>query len=194
MQDQVYICNQVKAGLVLYSKHCLVLIISELSLSGTSSLCFLVWNTSYMPVTLSKGRLRKTLSPQLTEWGNSSVDAQFPILGSIWLSNSQGNVSSGWPKQLLRSAAYLGQLPYCLIHFCWVLTQTPRNGNLDVMRSYWTLHVRKICTICHEWHLILVSQGGDSWMIMPLTCFFLHQKEEKRSKTGKSLAKHHSNL
>lgn len=150
--------------------------------------------SSYMPVTLGKGRLlRKTPSPQLTEWGSSSLDSQFPILGSIWLSNFQGNVSSGWPNNLLQSAEHVGQLPYCLIHFCEVLTQTPRNGNLDVMRSYWT-HVRKICTICCDWHLVLVSQGGDSWMIMPLTCFFPHHKAEKPSKTGKLLAKHHSHL
>lgn len=150
--------------------------------------------SSYMPVTLRKGRLRKTPSPQLIEWGSSSIDSQFPILGSIWLSNFQGNMSSGWPKQLLRSAEHLGELPYCLIHFCGVLTQTPRNDNLNVMRSSITPHVRKICTICCEWHLILVSQGRDSWMIMPLTCFFPHQKEEKPSKTGKTLAEHHSHM
>lgn len=113
-------------------------------------------------------------------WGSSAPDSQQDLALE--------------PKQLLQSAEHLGQLPACLIHFCAVLTQTPQDDNLDVMRSYWTPHVRKTCTICCEWHLILVSQGGDSWMIMPPTCFFSHQKEEKPSKTGKPLARHHSRL
>lgn len=37
MQDQVEVCKQVKAGLVLYSKYCLALITFELTLYGASS-------------------------------------------------------------------------------------------------------------------------------------------------------------
>lgn len=123
-----------------------------------------------MPVTLSKDALRKTqaLSMLWEGEGRSSLDPQFPSLGSILLSDFQANMSPEWPKQLLLPTEHLGQSPCCLTHFWDVLTQIPRDGNLDVTRNCWTPHVKKSCTFCCECHLISVSRGGDSWTIMPL--------------------------